>query len=252
MTLPQGSSRLVCPSLCSSDIHDKHTSHTSHAQMCIHRHEHSGIFFLFLAQSGYTALLQAAYSGHTEVVRMLVDEFGCSVDVEENVSEHASNVHYVQHLKWLGLNIPILQCNIIETTEVSGLHWRMYCGMYNMWHKGMDWLCMCQSHVHSVDGQLSWCQQKEVTFTWWGSWWSSLEQTFITRQRRAVHLLTVIQSVIHICHVHLYSLWFTSFHYNTHMHVREAVQSDWWRNCIAYIALPLDWNNFNAISLFII
>ena len=36
----------------------------------------------------------------------------------------------------VGLNIPILQCS--RTTEVSGLHWRMYCRMYNMWHKGMD------------------------------------------------------------------------------------------------------------------
>ena len=58
--------------------------------MHIHRHEHSRIFLLSLAQLGYTTLLEAAYGGHPELVRMLIDEFGCSVDEEDNVSVHPS------------------------------------------------------------------------------------------------------------------------------------------------------------------
>ena len=148
-----------------------------------------------------------------------------------------SNVHQ-QHLKWLSL---IFQyCSAVEITEVSGLHWRMYCGMYNMWHKGMDWLYnkFCQSYVHRKAGQQSLCQQQVVTLTWWGSWWSSTEQTCITRQRRVVHLLSVIHSVIHISHVYLYSLWFTSYHWNTHiMYGKLYSQSDGEIPLPSYISL---------------
>ena len=41
---------------------------------------------LFLAQWGFTALLRAACSGHAEVVQMLLNEFGCSLDEENYVS----------------------------------------------------------------------------------------------------------------------------------------------------------------------
>ena len=57
---------------------------------------------------------------------------------------------------------------------------------YNMWHKGMNWLCMCQSHVQRMARQLSWWQQMGATLTWSGSWWSSTEQTCITSQRWVV------------------------------------------------------------------
>ena len=43
-------------------------------------------FLLFLAQGGYTVLLRAAQNGHAEFVRMLLDEFGSSLDEKDTVS----------------------------------------------------------------------------------------------------------------------------------------------------------------------
>ena len=222
--LPQGCIRLACPSLCSLEHalylhiiminrHNKHThtfsltyvsTHTythacthTHAHTHTHTHAHNVVFYtcnamliLFRAQWSFIALLRAARFGHAEFIQMLHNEFGCPLAEEDNVCVHRP------------------MSTAVEATEVSGLHWRMYCGMNNMWHKGVDWLYIkfCQSYVHRKAGQQSLCQQQVVTLTWCGSWWSSLEQTCITRERRAVHLRSEIQSVIHICHVYLYFL----------------------------------------------
>ena len=78
---------------------------------------------------------------------------------------------------------------VVESTDVSSLHWQMYCGM---WHVCifLDWLTICQSHhshVHRMAEQLFCWQQQVVTLTWWGNWWSSTEQTCCTSQRWVMH-----------------------------------------------------------------
>ena len=55
-----------------------------------HMHVHNAVHIPFLAQWGFTALLRAAYHGQAEVVRMLKDEFSCSLEEVENVSMYHS------------------------------------------------------------------------------------------------------------------------------------------------------------------
>ena len=66
--------------------------------MCVNTHPFSVLYLyihlpfisvlriFFLAQMGSTALLLAALSGSVEVVRMLIDEYGKSLDEVNNVS----------------------------------------------------------------------------------------------------------------------------------------------------------------------
>ena len=66
---------------------------------CAHVHKHTYTYthvltFLSLSQWGFTALLRAAYYGHAELVRMLLQEFGCSLDEVENVSVPSSVQYY--------------------------------------------------------------------------------------------------------------------------------------------------------------
>ena len=44
------------------------------------------MFLLVLAQVGYTALLRAAFSGSVPVVRMLLEEYGSTIDEVNEVS----------------------------------------------------------------------------------------------------------------------------------------------------------------------
>ena len=67
----------VCMRLCVSVCARAHM----HTYACTHV-----LTFLSLSQWGLTALLRAAYNGHAELVRMLLQEFGCSLDEVENVS----------------------------------------------------------------------------------------------------------------------------------------------------------------------
>ena len=53
-------------------------------------HVHNAVLILLLAQWGYTALLRAAVNGHAELVRMLKDDFSCSLEEVENVSVYYS------------------------------------------------------------------------------------------------------------------------------------------------------------------
>ena len=60
-------------------------------RVCVRIHKHTYTYthvltFLSLSQWGFTALLRAAYNGHAELVRMLLQEFSCSLDEVENVS----------------------------------------------------------------------------------------------------------------------------------------------------------------------
>ena len=62
------------------------------ARMCTHICMHTCIglhllkYFHFLAQWGNTALLRSAYGGSVDLVRMLLDEFDCSLDEVNTVS----------------------------------------------------------------------------------------------------------------------------------------------------------------------
>ena len=57
---------------------------TTHLHACIMRAN------FFSCKLGLTALLRAAYKGHAEVVSMLKDEFGSSLEEVDNVSVYYS------------------------------------------------------------------------------------------------------------------------------------------------------------------
>ena len=52
-------------------------------------HVHNAVLILLLVQWDCTALLRAAAKGHAELVRMLKDDFSCSLEEVDNV-----NVYY--------------------------------------------------------------------------------------------------------------------------------------------------------------
>ena len=62
-------------------------AHTHTHTLDITHYPHIAVLIPFLAQWGYTALLRAAYRGHAEVVRMLLD-CGSTLDEVDNVSVH--------------------------------------------------------------------------------------------------------------------------------------------------------------------
>ena len=80
-----------------------HTHTNTHAHTHTHMHKQAVVIYTtthlhacimhaysFSCKWGLTALLRAAYNGHAEVVRMLKDEFGSSLEEEENVSVYHS------------------------------------------------------------------------------------------------------------------------------------------------------------------
>ena len=73
------------------------------ACVCTRRHSHTQCMYVnaehspYFSQNGSTSLMLAAVRGHVEVVRMLVNEFSCSLDEVNNVSVYtvARNNHYM-------------------------------------------------------------------------------------------------------------------------------------------------------------
>ena len=103
------------------------------------KYPHIAVFTLFFAQWGLTALLRAACYGHAEVVRMLLDCVSALNEVD-NVSVYPAPMS--TDSVWIAWSYNT--STAVEATDVSGLHWEMYCGMCSIWCKCMDWLYDCQ------------------------------------------------------------------------------------------------------------
>ena len=71
---------------------NQHTSMYSHLHIhtSTHMSVHNAVPILLLTQWGCTALLRAAVNGHAELVRMLKDDFNCSLEEVDIVSVYYS------------------------------------------------------------------------------------------------------------------------------------------------------------------